>query len=73
MALDAEETALLEAMMGRLDRLAEFASELRVKLMIDAEHTYFQPVRDELLQKCVINVDCGTGNRRCGIEAATAI
>lgn len=34
----------MEAMMGRVRRLAAAAAAAGVRLMVDAEHTYFQPV-----------------------------
>lgn len=48
-ALSEEECHLLDAMMGRVDRLAKVASEAGVRLMIDAEHTYFQPAIDSVV------------------------
>lgn len=45
--LTSEEVGLVEAMRGRLDALARAAATKRVKLMVDAEHTYFQPVGGE--------------------------
>jgi proline dehydrogenase len=46
--LTAEERELLLDMRARVDRLAELASELNVKIMIDAEHSYFQPAIDNI-------------------------
>jgi hypothetical protein len=43
-ALTSEEVQLAEALLGRVARLAAAAAEKGVRLMIDAEHTYFQPV-----------------------------
>jgi hypothetical protein len=43
-ALNEEEVDLVEAMMGRVRRLAAAAAAAGVRLMVDAEHTYFQPV-----------------------------
>jgi hypothetical protein len=43
-ALTEEEVELANALLGRVSQLAAAAVEKRVKLMIDAEHTYFQPV-----------------------------
>lgn len=43
-SLTEEEVALVEAMMGRVRRLAAAAAAAGVRLMVDAEHTYFQPV-----------------------------
>lgn len=36
--------ALAQALLGRVAKLAAAAVGTNVKLMIDAEHTYFQPV-----------------------------
>jgi hypothetical protein len=44
-ALTREEVGLAEALLGRVAKLAAAAAEKGVRLMIDAEHTYFQPVR----------------------------
>jgi proline dehydrogenase len=42
-ALTELELELLHNMIGRLSRLAEVAAESNVRMMIDAEHSYFQP------------------------------
>lgn len=42
-ALTERELQLLHNMLGRLQQLAEVASECKVRMMIDAEHSYFQP------------------------------
>jgi hypothetical protein len=39
-------------MRGRLARLAEAAAEKGVKLMVDAEHTFFQPVSPLEVDAC---------------------
>lgn len=44
MALTREEVQLADALLGRVAKLAAAASDKGVRLMIDAEHTYFQPV-----------------------------
>lgn len=47
--LDPEELALFARMKERVDTLASLARRLGVRLMIDAEHTYFQPAIDNLV------------------------
>eukprot|EP00389_Voromonas_pontica_P000555 GDKH01000819.1.p1 GENE.GDKH01000819.1~~GDKH01000819.1.p1 ORF type:complete len:400 (-),score=53.28 GDKH01000819.1:25-1224(-) len=46
--LGPEERKLLFNMRARIHELAELASDLGVSLMIDAEHTYFQPGIDNI-------------------------
>jgi len=41
-----EELVMLEKMMGRLYKIADIANQKGVKLMVDAEHTYFQGAID---------------------------
>jgi len=48
-ALSAEELMLWQAMVGRVEALANEAAELQVRLMVDAEHSYFQPAIDHLV------------------------
>lgn len=45
-ALTAEELRLLDAMMKRVHTLAEAAVSSNVRLLVDAEHSYFQPAID---------------------------
>ena len=45
-SLDAEEVEALRRMLGRLDAIAACANEQGVRLMVDAEHSYFQPAID---------------------------
>ncbi|BDA48708.1 Proline dehydrogenase 1, mitochondrial [Coccomyxa sp. Obi] len=45
-ALSEEELRLLNNLMGRLYQLAEAAAAAGVRLMVDAEHSYFQPAID---------------------------
>ncbi|KAL4856165.1 Proline dehydrogenase 1 [Chlorella vulgaris] len=45
-ALDADEQRLLRNMMRRVERLAQAAAEADVRLLVDAEHSYFQPAID---------------------------
>lgn len=49
--LDEEERKLMEALQHRADYLANLAMQLGVRLMIDAEHTYFQPAIDSITTK----------------------
>lgn len=46
--LTEEEVVLAEKMMARIEEIAELASKLNVKIMIDAEHSYFQPAIDSI-------------------------
>lgn len=46
--LTEEERALLVVMRERIDSIVSLADQLDVKLMIDAEHTYFQPAIDNI-------------------------
>eukprot|EP01031_Cornospumella_fuschlensis_P034235 gene34236-41441_t len=48
--LSAEELVLLKRMKARVYHLAELAKQLGVRLMIDAEHSYFQPAIDFVTQ-----------------------
>ena len=45
-SLSAEEVEALRRMLGRLDAIAACAKEQGVRLMVDAEHSYFQPAID---------------------------
>lgn len=49
--LDEEEMVLLNRMRERVDKLASLADKLGVRLMIDAEHSYFQPAIDHIAQQ----------------------
>lgn len=46
--LNAQERELLVNMKKRIYKLADLAQQLGVRLMIDAEHTYFQPAIDNI-------------------------
>lgn len=48
-ALDAEEIRLLDNTIKRVDTLAEMAESAHVRLMVDAEHSYFQPAIDSIV------------------------
>lgn len=53
--LTIEELGLLDAMVKRVDILAEAAAASGVRLLVDAEHSYFQPAIDAVvaqLQRC---------------------
>jgi len=47
--LTEEELQQMNAAIARLERLAEKAAEFKVRLMVDAEQTYFQPAIDHLV------------------------
>ncbi|GIL74745.1 hypothetical protein Vretimale_2382 [Volvox reticuliferus] len=47
--LDGEEVKLMDALLGRLQRLVTAALRRDVRLMIDAEHTYFQPAIEHVV------------------------
>eukprot|EP00471_Norrisiella_sphaerica_P004391 CAMPEP_0184481760 /NCGR_PEP_ID=MMETSP0113_2-20130426/3327_1 /TAXON_ID=91329 /ORGANISM="Norrisiella sphaerica, Strain BC52" /LENGTH=653 /DNA_ID=CAMNT_0026861095 /DNA_START=186 /DNA_END=2147 /DNA_ORIENTATION=- len=49
--LNPEEQHLLDSMESRFDKLVKLADELDVRLMVDAEHTYFQPAIDNIVLK----------------------
>lgn len=49
-ALTREEVGLADALLGRVAKLAAAAADKGVRLMIDAEHTYFQPAIDHTTQ-----------------------
>lgn len=49
--LSEEEMELLNRMRKRVDKLASLADTLGVRLMIDAEHSYFQPAIDHIAQQ----------------------
>jgi proline dehydrogenase len=46
--LTLEEREMVKRMRARVDRLASLAEELGVRVMIDAEHSYFQPAIDNI-------------------------
>lgn len=48
-ALQEDEVVLFQAMQRRLREVATLANKLGVRLMVDAEHTYFQPAIDHLV------------------------
>ena len=48
-SLDENEVKLMQAMRHRLETLAMLAESLGVRMMIDAEHTYFQPAIDYMV------------------------
>jgi proline dehydrogenase len=50
-AINDEEINLMNAMFVRVEELADLADKLNVRLMIDAEHSYFQPAIDNIVLK----------------------
>ena len=48
-ALDLEEVKLMEDMETRVEQLIKLADDLDVRVMIDAEHSYFQPAIDNIV------------------------
>ncbi|KAF5842605.1 FAD-linked oxidoreductase-like protein [Dunaliella salina] len=46
--LNSEEVRLLEALYNRLSMLAQAAADHQVKLLVDAEHTFYQPAINHL-------------------------
>jgi proline dehydrogenase len=60
-ALDSEEVALADAMLARVAKLAERAAERRVRLMVDAEHSYFQPAIDHTAKQLMARYNGGNG------------
>jgi hypothetical protein len=84
-ALTREEVGLAQALLGRVAKLAAAAVGTNVKLMIDAEHTYFQPVGGKLLKswcglrasrpmclKCRMN-SCTTHTYSSAVDIATSM
>ena len=57
--LNEEEMTLLENMINRVEKLAELASDLDVKMMIDAEHSYFQPAIDYITTRLAQKYNVG--------------
>lgn len=53
--LDENERVLFQQMRRRIFSLAEFAKSQNVRLMIDAEHTYFQPAIDYITRDLARN------------------
>jgi len=47
--LDDAEMTELESIVERVNEIAQAAAKMRVRLMVDAEHTYFQPLIDHLV------------------------
>jgi hypothetical protein len=71
-ALTSEEVALAEALLGRVAKLAAAASEKGVRLMIDAEHTYFQPVSQKSQQLWWCSINCSHQPKSTDREALLA-
>jgi proline dehydrogenase len=60
-ALTSEEVKLVAATLKRADRLAALSSELGVKIMIDAEHSFLQPAIDQIVLGLQRKYNAGTG------------
>ncbi|KAH8049743.1 proline dehydrogenase [Aureococcus anophagefferens] len=60
-ALTEEEGALADAMLDRLDGLAALAAARGVRVMVDAEHTYFQPAIDHICLELMRKYNRGGG------------
>lgn len=59
-SLDAEEVEALRRMLGRLNAIALSAKEQGVRLMVDAEHSYFQPAIDHAVLRLQRTHNSGT-------------
>ncbi|KAH8066278.1 proline dehydrogenase [Aureococcus anophagefferens] len=57
----AAEGALADAMLDRLDGLAALAAARGVRVMVDAEHTYFQPAIDHICLELMRKYNRGGG------------
>lgn len=58
-ALEEGEVQLVGAMMGRVRQLADAAARQNVALMVDAEHTYFQPAIDHTVKELMRTYNTG--------------
>mmetsp|Transcript_31244 Transcript_31244/g.52874 ORF Transcript_31244/g.52874 Transcript_31244/m.52874 type:complete len:453 (+) Transcript_31244:575-1933(+) len=72
--LTTDEEKLVKSMQSRLRRLVALAADLNVRLMIDAEHTYFQPAIDNLVlsmqREFNKNTDCVYQTIQCYLKDA---
>ena len=76
-ALTEEEGALADAMLDRLDGLAALAAARGVRVMVDAEHTYFQPAIDHICLELMRKYNRGGGavvhnTYQCYLKATAA-